>query len=92
MEKQEIKNKRERIIISDLKEINENEVYLYPELKPKKDYEDFKGSEEEKKKLEEEEKKKIIDKKNQLKKESLDLHYNIDEQKKKELESTFGEK
>ena len=91
MEKQEIKNKRERIIISDLKEINENEVYLYPELKPKKDYDDFKGSEEEKKKLEEEEKKKIIDKKNQLKKESLDLHYNIDEQKKKELESTFGQ-
>ena len=67
-------NKRERIIISDLKEINPNEVYLYPELKPKKDYDDFKGSEEEKKKLEEEEKKKIIDKKNQLKKEEWKLN------------------
>ena len=85
----DIEKKHERIDISDLKEIDPNEVYPYPELRPRKDYDDFKGSEEEKKKLEEEEKKKIIEKKSQIKNKSLGLHYNINEEKKKELESTF---
>ena len=93
MEKKEVdvEKKHERIVISDLKEIDPNEVYSYPELRPRKDYDDFKGSEEEKKKLEEEEKKKMIEKKNQIKNKSLGLHYNINEEKKKELESTFRE-
>ncbi len=91
MEKKEVdvEKKHERIVISDLKEIDPNEVYSYPELRPRKDYDDFKGSEEEKKKLEEEEKKKMIEKKSQIKNKSLGLHYNINEEKKKELESTF---
>ena len=46
----DIEKKHERIVISDLKEIDPNEVYSYPELRPRKDYDDFKGSEEEKKK------------------------------------------
>ena len=87
----DIEKKHERIVISDLKEIDPNEVYPYPELRPRKDYDDFKGSEEEKKKLEEEEKKKMIEKKSQIKNKSLGLHYNINEEKKKELESTFGQ-
>ena len=85
----DVEKKHERIVISDLKEIDPNEVYPYPELRPRKDYDDFKGSEDEKKKLEEEEKKKMIEKKNQIKNKSLGLHYNINEEKKKELESTF---
>jgi len=90
MEKKvDVEKKHERIVISDLKEIDPNEVYPYPELRPRKDYDDFKGSEEEKKKLEEEEKKKMIEKKSQIKNKSLGLHYNINEEKKKELESTF---
>ena len=93
MEKKEVdvEKKHERIVISDLKEIDPNEVYSYPELRPRKDYDDFKGSEEEKKKLEEEEKKKMIEKKSQIKNKSLGLHYNINQEKKKELESTFGQ-
>ena len=65
MEKKEVdvEKKHEMIVISDLKEIDPNEVYSHPELRPPKDYDDFKGSEEEKKKLEEEEKKKMIEKK-----------------------------
>ena len=47
----DIEKKHERIVISDLKEIDPNEVYSYPELRLRKDYDDFKGSEEEKKKL-----------------------------------------
>ena len=91
MEKKEVnvERKHEIIVISDLKEIDPNEVYSYPELRPRKDYDDFKGSEEEKKKLEEEEKKETIEKKIQIKNKSLGLHYNINEEKKKELESTF---
>ena len=81
----DIEKKHERIVISDLKEIDPNEVYSYPELRLRKDYDDFKGSEEEKKKLEEEEKKKIIEKKSQIKNKSLGSHYNINEEKKKEL-------
>ena len=93
MEKKEVdvEKKHERIVVSDLKEIDPNEVFSYPELRPRKDYDDFKGSEEEKKKLEEEEKKKMIEKKSQIKNKSLGLHYNINEEKKKELESTFGQ-
>ena len=55
--KVDIEKKHERIVISDMKEIDPNEVYSYPELRPLKDYDDFKGSKEEKKKLEEEGKK-----------------------------------
>ena len=93
MEKKEVdvEKKHEMIVISDLKEIDPNEVYSHPELRPPKDYDDFKGSQEEKKKLEEEEKKKMIEKKSQIKNKSLGLHYNINEEKKKELESTFGQ-
>ena len=91
MEKKEVdvEKKHERIVISDLKEIDPHEVYSYPELRLRKDYDDFKGSEEEKKKLEEEEKKAMIEKKSQIKNKSSDLHYNLNEEKKKELESTF---
>ena len=85
----------EIIILSDLKEIEQYRIQEYADLKPRKYFNDFKDSEEkdsdeEKKKLDEEEKKKI-EKKSQLKNKSLGLHYKIDNQKKEELESTFGQ-
>ena len=85
------KVKHEIIILSDLKEIDQYRIKEYPEMKPRKDFYDFKDSDEEKKKFDEEHKKKAIEKKNQLKNKSLDLHYKIDNQKKEELESTFGQ-
>ena len=57
MEKEE-DNKEEFIILSDMKEINQNQVQEYPKMIQRKDNDDFQGSEEEKKKLQEEEEKK----------------------------------
>jgi len=93
MEKEEVvtKPKNEIIILSDLKEIDPYEIEEYPDMQTKKDNYYSKGSEEEEKKLEEEQKKEKIEKKNRLKKESIDLYYKLDNTKKKELESTFGQ-
>ena len=85
------KVKHEIIILSDLKEIEQNINIEYPEMKLLKDFNDFKDSDEGKMELDEEQKKKKIEKKNQFKKKSLSLHYKIDNQKKEELTSTFGQ-
>ena len=92
MENEEIvdKVKHEIIILSDLKEIDQYEIQEYPDMKPRKAY-DFIGSDEEKKKFNEAEKKEVIEKKNKLKNKSLDLHYKIDNTKKKDLETTFAQ-
>ena len=90
MEKEE-NNKEEFIILSDLKEIDQNRIQEYPKMIQRKRDDDFQGSEEEKKKLQEEEEKKKIEKKKQLKNKSLNSHYSIDNQKNKELESVFGQ-
>ena len=93
MEKEEIvdKVKHEIIILSDLKEIDKYEIQEYPDMNPSKNDYYFKGSDEEKKKLDEEEKKEAIEKKKKLKNKSLDLHYKIDNTKKKELETNFAQ-
>ena len=93
MEKEKVvdETKNEIIILSDLKEINQYEIQEYPLLSQKKDHNYFEASDEEKNKLDEERKKEIIEKKNKLKNKSLDLHYKIDDQKKKELESSFAQ-
>ena len=85
MENEEIvdKVKHEIIILSDVKEIDQYEIQEYPDMKPRKDDYYLKGSDEEKKKFYEEEKKEAIEKKDKLKKKSLDLHYKIDNTKKK---------
>ena len=93
MEKEEVVDepKNEIIILSDLKEIDQYEIQEYPLLSQKKDHNYFEASDEEKNKLDEERKKEILEKKNKLKNKSLDLHYKIDDQKKKELESSFAQ-
>jgi hypothetical protein len=66
MEKEE-NNKEEFIILSDLKEIDQNRIQEYPKMIQRKRDDDFQGSEEEKKKLQEEEEKKRSKKKNNSK-------------------------
>ena len=82
--------KHEIIVLSDLKEIDNNRIQEYPDMKPREDFNDCKDSDEEEKKFHEEQEKKKIEKKYQLKNKSLGLHYKIDNQKKEELESNFG--
>ena len=80
--------KEETIMLSELKCLDENikktkdwDNYMDFEKEP---YEDIK---EDKKEISPE----IIEKNNKLKKESLDLYYKIDSQKKKELEAAFNQ-
>jgi hypothetical protein len=80
--------KEETLMLSDLKCLDEkieknNPAYLM-DLETES-YEDIK---EEKKEISQE----IIEKNNKLKKESLELYYKIDNQKKKELETAFNQK
>ena len=83
--------KHEIIVLSDLKEIDNKGIQEYPDMKIREDFNDCKDSDEEKKKFDEEQKKKRIEKKCQIKNKSLGLHYKINNQKKEELESTFGQ-
>ena len=78
--------KEETIMLSDLKSLDEN-------IKKKNISEDLMFMEEEQNENNKEEKKElspeIIEKNNKLKNESLELYYNINNQKKKELEDVF---
>ena len=81
--------KEETLMLSDLKCLDEKKekknIPAYLMDQETESYEDIK---EEKKEISQE----IIEKNNKLKKESLELYYKIDNQKKRELETAFNQK
>ena len=79
--------KHEIIVLTDLKGIKEEGLIEY--FDDNQYNYSFCKSDENKQKTEEEKKKIIIEKKNKLKNESLEIYYNLDNQKNKELESAF---
>ena len=80
----------EVIVLSDLKDIERDLIYDYFDQKPNGYYFRWNDSDEEKPRTEEE-KKEILEKKNKLKKKSLELYYKIDNQIIEELKSAFNQ-